>query len=149
MKILFLTALIIAYASANTLTSVPSILLGNWTYDFALGNCSMYDPCVDTVNFSTGENATINMNIVGSCNASYVMQNIVANQAFSSNSTSFNMTPVANSSNYWTATLFNIDGLALAIEPVYPDCAITFTKNASIMKTMVVAVIAAAAILLF
>jgi hypothetical protein len=145
MKVLFLAALIIACAS--TVTEVPSILLGTWNFDAAIGvDCGDYSGCINSVNFTTGENTTLNMNIFGTCNASYVMHNIVADD--SDSDATFTLIPT--NSPDWTGIMTNttVTGLDLLLQPPGLICEISLLKSATLMKATIVAVVAAAAWLL-
>lgn len=144
MKFLFLAALIIAYA--NAVTDVPTILLGNWNFDAAIGvDCGDYSGCINNVNFTTGDNTTLNMNIFGTCNASYVMHNIVADE--SDSDATFTLIPV--DSPDWTGIMTNtsVTGLNLLLQPPGLICEISLLKSATLVKATIVAVIAAASLI--
>lgn len=145
MKTLFLAALIIACAS--TVTDVPSVLLGTWNFEKTTSECQGYLSC--KVSFSTGENTSLIMNLLGSCSETYELQNMVADATLAPNLEIDIPLRIGDDSD-WEGAISNINGtMTLTIYAPGSSCGALFTKNAAtFMKATIVGVIAAISIML-
>lgn len=148
MKAFFFAALIIACATAQTVTTVPGALLGTWNYQSELGTCS---GCTyQTLNFAAASNNTITLTVAaqGPCAGTFALQDVVANETLTPNTIEVISLSDASDS-FFSVSVSQTDdiGLTLAFTQGLSACVASFSKSANIMKATVGAIIAAAAML--
>lgn len=105
MKTLFLVALIIACATARTLTQAPRALLGTWS------NTGVSSGCGDIITYGdahlvAGHDSTIHLSILSY--STYVLQDVVANGTLAADTT-FSAVLFDSGDMQWDITLTNKD----------------------------------------
>lgn len=152
MKTLFLVALIISCASADTLTVVPSLLLGTWNLISSQGNCYFGNGClVESMAISAGGDTTLSVNVMGSgCSQLLTIPNVSATGTLTVDTEeNYSLTSADGSDFDVTMTLNSSGGLPL-MATLFDTCYGDFSKgnnspnSAFLIKSTIGAVSAAA-----